>query len=71
MRRPLAQGLVLQRFAEARTSIDAFKAELFEKLDGLEARLVRIEQRMSTFEGRQPRFEADLPEIGRMVRERL
>ena len=38
-----AQGLVLQRFAEAPTNIDALKAELFEKLDGMEARLVRIE----------------------------
>ena len=35
-----AQGLVLQRFAEARTNIDAFKTELFKKLDGMEAQLV-------------------------------
>ena len=63
------QGEVRRRFQEAQTHADDFKAKMLDRFDGLEKRLVRIEQRMSAFEMRQPRFEADLRDVGRGLRE--
>ena len=62
------QGEVRRRFQEAQTHADDFKAKMLDRFDGLEK---RIEQRMSAFEMRQPRFEADLRDVGRGLRERL